>query len=161
MLHQPACQKALDLMNRRDASTSPSASGATRPGVVAVVDDDPCVSDAIQVWLNVLGVSASVHASAESLTQLMDDTSPQPLLRSSAGAAHTTALQGVILDINLGGMSGFDLAHRLRRQYPNLPIALITGRSRSELALLGAMPVNVPCLQKPFDLGALQAALFH
>lgn len=161
MSPQPACKKPFDLMNRSDASPNPAASDANRPGVIAVVDDDPCIADAIQVWLNVLGVSVSVHASAESLTQRLSQADQHPVLLGDNYTSPPKALQGVILDVNLGGMSGFDLAHSLRRQYPALPIALITGRSRSELALLGAMPVNVPCLQKPFDLGVLQAALFH
>lgn len=148
-------------MNRRDALHNSSENDAFGKGVIAIVDDDPCISDAIKIWLNLSGFTASVHASAESLTQSIDEASQQPLLRNSASALQASALVGVILDINLGGMSGFDLAHRLRHRYPDLPIALITGRSRSELALLGVMPVNVPCLQKPFDLGLLRAALFH
>jgi len=55
-----------------------------------------------------------------------------------------------------GGMSGLDLARKLREMRPTLPVVLMTGFSdcANEVAHDG-----FPVLRKPFDLTTLRAEL--
>ena len=53
-----------------------------------------------------------------------------------------------------GGISGIELARKVRERFPELPVLLTTGYSEQ----LGAMH-GFPVLQKPYELEALAGAL--
>jgi two-component system, NtrC family, sensor kinase len=60
----------------------------------------------------------------------------------------------VLTDIVMpGGMSGLDLAHELRRRFPDLPVLLTTGYSA---AAQEATQDGFPILSKPYHRKALQ-----
>lgn len=65
----------------------------------------------------------------------------------------------VITDLGMPGISGLELADRIHREHPNLPIAMITGwgtqLSKEEVALKGVRTV----LSKPFHLKDIRALL--
>lgn len=126
--------------------TSPSNGGLC----VAVVDDDPQILEVLSAWLLSLGVQPCSFESAEDLLAAMD-------LPSGALGARWA---GAIVDVNLKAMNGVDLAHRLRRWFPNIPLVIMTGMQADEVASLGKLPVKSIFLPKPFDLDALESALF-
>jgi DNA-binding response OmpR family regulator len=130
------------------------------PAGIAVVDDDATIGMALSGWLHILDMPWRVHGSAEAFMAHLRDADDAPLLGGPGGAAPAIALRGAVLDINLPGMSGFALAHRLRSRYPQLTIVLITALDGTEIECLGPLPPEVVCLQKPFDLRALHALLF-
>ena len=107
-------------------------------GVVAVVDDDPEIRQALAAWLGLCGLQGAEHPSAERLLAVLLDQDGQPELR--AEGVHATAL-------------------RLRGLAPGLPLALATALPEDETARYGAPPAGVRCLRKPVELDALEAAL--
>ncbi len=112
--------------------------------VMAIVDDDPQISRTLTMWVELLGMRASVHACGQSLLDAIHD--------------EATPLVGAVFDLTLPGMSGFELAKALRRLEPDLPLVAITGLAEHEMARHGTLPAGIPCLSKPFDLDALDLA---
>jgi FixJ family two-component response regulator len=73
--------------------------------------------------------------------------------------AHLDSVNGLILDIHLGGMSGFELRRRLSVAKSTIPVVFITAydddATRNEALDVGC----VDCLQKPFAAERLTEAL--
>ena len=114
-------------------------------GVVAIVDDDPQISMALKSWVDLLGLQATVHLSGESLLKACRDEHPR--------------LVGAVLDLDLPGVCGFELARLLRHAVPGLPIVIVTGMPEMERIHFGTPPSGITCLSKPFDLDAIEQAL--
>ncbi|MBY5717486.1 response regulator [Rhizobium leguminosarum] len=110
---------------------------------VAVVDDDASLRRSLGRLLNAYGFLAEEYASAEAF-----------LARDSK-----TAIDCLVLDIDLGGMSGIDLQRRLKAEGTTLPVIFITAL---ETASVKAEAEKVGCvayLQKQFSGAALIAAI--
>lgn len=118
--------------------------------LVALVDDDPQILDALSTWLHSIGLKPRSFANAESLLVALKD--PASLLSQS--------LAGAILDINLKEMHGVELAHLLRKSFPGIPLVMITALSSEEISQFGQLPPKAACLKKPFNLESLEDALF-
>ncbi len=109
---------------------------------VLVVEDNLPVADVCKSYLDQLGYDVEFASS------------PHDALRLLQGADHVDV---VLTDILMpGGMSGLDLARKLRQTRPSLPILLMTGFSdcANEVVRDG-----FPVLRKPFDLSALRSEL--
>jgi FixJ family two-component response regulator len=114
---------------------------------VIVVDDDPEMNLAIRRLLNAAGFEAETFPSAEALLD-------------AGTAARASCL---VLDINLPGLSGFELRRQLETAGATLPVIFITAYedpgSQAEAEHVGA----VAYLTKPFSgqrlLGAINQAL--
>lgn len=128
------------------AEADPSSGGVC----VAVVDDDPQILEVLSAWLLTLGVTPCSFESAEDLLAAIE-TPPGKLGAQWAGA---------ILDVNLKAIHGVDLAHRLRRLFPHIPLVMMSAMHPDEVADLGKLPAKAKFLPKPFDLDALESALF-
>ncbi|RFP15074.1 PAS domain S-box protein [Duganella sp. BJB475] len=107
---------------------------------VLLIEDD---EDALQVTvdsLEMLGCDVCAIASAEAAMPLLE----------------TRTFDVLLTDIHLPGMDGLALAHRLRRQQPDLKLVFVSGDSRvgGEVRQLGGS-----FLCKPFTLAALRTAL--
>jgi FixJ family two-component response regulator len=83
---------------------------------VAVVDDDASLCKALRRLLSGWDMQAVTYPSAEAF---LED-------------AHRPPLDCLILDIQLGGMSGFDLREQLRATGCSLPIVFITAQDERE-----------------------------
>ena len=145
---------------------SPPASQARRasdltpsPGLVAIVDDDPHIAQVLSQWLEFQGLRAACYPSGESLLQAVHEERGQCVLPPGVGDVATSRLTGAVLDLNLPGISGFELAAALRQIDPGLPLVIITALQTEERTRHGAPPPGVPCLKKPFDLDELEDAL--
>lgn len=132
---------------------------ATR-GAVAVVDDDIHISGALAWWLDLHGFHVTQHYSAESLLKAIHLEDGHLLTDVTKTNPIAYPLVGAVLDLNLPGITGFDLARTLRDMAPRLPLAIITALRDIERARYGTPPKDVRCLEKPFDLDALEYALF-
>ncbi len=115
---------------------------------VAVVDDDISVRESLESLIRSLGMVVIVFASAEEFL-------------NSAQPGKTDCL---ILDVQLPGMTGFELHHRLLASGFEVPVIFITAhgyddRARSE----AASDWTVAQLTKPFSedelLDAVNSAL--
>lgn len=122
-------------------------------GFVAVVDDDEHIAQAITLWLDMLGTRSQVFDSGESLFEALRASPVAP----SNGCAK--ALKAAILDLNLPGSNGIEIAHQLRRDHPKLPIVLVSAVHAGDLSRFGVMPEGVRFFKKPFELEELELAL--
>lgn len=107
---------------------------------LAVIDDDADVRSALARLLRSMGHNVRVFASAE-------EFEPE-------GAA----LDCLIVDVRLPGVSGLELAERLRTSSASLPIVLITGDSEW-VARDSTRAADTPWVTKPFDEVTLMAAI--
>jgi PAS domain S-box-containing protein len=116
-----------------------SAAGTAPHGRVLVVEDDMLVAELAAGMLGELGFEASVvHSAKEALERLNGD---RPTL--------------IFSDIVMpGGISGIELARKVRERFPELPILLTTGYSEQV-----AKSHGFPILQKPYELDSLASAL--
>jgi DNA-binding response OmpR family regulator len=128
--------------------------------IVAVVDDDPGILRALVSWLAYYQLRATHHSSGESLLSLLRARDGNLLMTVDVMDAVPFVLAGAVLDVNLAGISGMEVARRLRALCPHLPIVVVTALPADALDRYGVLPEGVQCLRKPFDLDALEAALF-
>jgi FixJ family two-component response regulator len=118
--------------------------GADRPGVVFIVDDDLSIRESLAALMQSVGWRCEAFASAEAF--LSREQAPAPSC--------------LILDANLPELSGLDLQRRLvaagRR---DMPVIFISGRSDIPTTVRAMKAGAVEFLTKPFDEGALLAAI--
>jgi len=111
--------------------------------LIAIVDDDESVRDALTSLLHSVGWQAEAFASAEAF-----------LL---SGQVHTTAC--LLLDIRLPGLSGLELQRQLRSSQARLPLIFLTAHGteamRAQTLQAGAMAF----FTKPFSDTALLEAI--
>lgn len=115
--------------------------------LIAVVDDDESVREALPDLLREFGFAALAFASA------------QEFLDSGC----VVQARCLILDIAMPGMSGLDLRRELLRRRQSVPIVFITAHEDEAQRRRMLEPGAVEFLFKPFSdtalLGAIQAAL--
>ncbi|WP_235919027.1 response regulator [Aureimonas psammosilenae] len=81
---------------------------------------------------------------------------PVPSVEEALGLIETKALDGAILDVNLGDEKAYPIADRLRQR--SVPFIFATGYEA------GAIPAaydNVPRVMKPVDMSLLAGLLFN
>jgi len=109
--------------------------GRRESQVIAVVDDDELMRDALRGLLKEAGVPACLFASAEELLE--------------SGQHYQAAC--LIADIRLPGMSGLDLQARLNADRIAIPIIFITAHGDEQLRIQALRSGAVEFLAKPFD----------
>ena len=116
------------------------SNGHAAAGRVLVVEDDMLVAELAAGMLSELGFEATVaHSAKEALDRLAGGEKPHL----------------VFTDIVMpGGISGIELARKVRDRFPELPILLTTGYSEQVSGRHG-----FPVLQKPYELDSLAGAL--
>lgn len=107
----------------------------TQVHMISIVDDDESVREATKGLVRSLGYAAATFASAEEFL--------------SSDRVHATSC--VIADVQMPGLSGIDLQHRLVAQGLRLPVIFVTAfpdeRTRRRAIDAGA----VDYLSKPFS----------
>jgi FixJ family two-component response regulator len=110
---------------------------------VAVVDDDPEMRAAIAALLSAFEYHAETFDSAE--TFLI--------------CASTSKANFLVVDIQLGGISGLEMAHQLAAQGFKFPIIFMTGCDDEELVCQTAEAGGITLLRKPFPAKLLIDAI--
>lgn len=107
------------------------------PHRVLVIDDDQLLVNAITRMLKRLGWDAhSANTSLEGLQVLRE---------------WGEELDVALVDISLGREHGLEAAEALWQEQPELPVVLMSGRSRNQLKdMLDGIPIS-GFLYKPFD----------
>ena len=122
---------------------------AARPGtpavngsqlVALVVDDEPMVGELMAMALGSQGWRTVVATAAE----------------EAAALARDQAIDLLVTDLQMPGMSGIDLATHLRKRHADLPVVLMSGWAGAT-ALELAQPFVF--LRKPFPLQGLLGAI--
>lgn len=107
---------------------------------VLIVDDEVELSEYTARYFNMSGVETAYRLDAKSAMEFFEE--------------NTCSL--VLLDINLGEDSGFDLCCNLRRT-TDIPIFFISARSAEDDMLLGLSIGGDDYICKPYSLGVLLA----
>ena len=113
------------------------------PSFIAVIDDDESMCQALSRLVQVAGYDVRTYFSAESF---LDDPDHH----------HT---RFVVADIQLRGMSGFDLQRRLQHERPGLPVAFITAHDEAATRAQARDSGCVAYLRKPFPGSLLIEAI--
>ena len=101
---------------------------------VAVVDDDASLRRSVGRLLNAYGFAAIEYASAEAF-----------LVRDPK-----TPIDCLVLDIDLGGMSGIELQRKLKGDGAKLPTIFITALEDTRLQTEAEQAGCIAYLRKPF-----------
>jgi CheY-like chemotaxis protein len=122
------------------ADTGQWMNGNRALGRVLIVEDDIFVAELASDMFGELGFESTITHSAK-----------EALERLAAGDRPKLVFSDVVMP---GGITGIELAHKLRERFPELPILLTTGYSEQVGATQG-----FPVLQKPYEMGALAGAI--
>ena len=111
--------------------------------MIGVVDDDPSVRKGLSRLLRSAGYAVTTFVSAE-------ECLAEPSL-ASVGC--------LVVDVHLGGMSGFELFQKLNQSGNRIPVIFITAHDES-VTREGLRAAGSPlCLRKPFDGNSLLASV--
>ena len=100
--------------------------------LVVVVDDDASVRDSLKVLLELEGFAVSVYAAGADLLE----------------AIELPPCACFVIDQDLPGMKGLDLAAHLRIRQISAPMILVTGLA-SKAVRARAADVGIPVIEKP------------
>jgi PAS domain S-box-containing protein len=108
--------------------------------IAVVVDDDPDMRDLLAGEVEELGFRVLVAHSAEQALDMID-----------------ARLDLMILDVQLPGINGVELADRLHDRFPGAATLYVSGAPESVLAPI--LPRTAVVLRKPFTLAELMSAV--
>ena len=107
-----------------------------------IVDDEKMLADSTSEYFNLFGVQTAVVYGADACEHFLKE--------------HSAEL--ILLDINLGDGSGFDLCKRLRER-TNIPILFLSARTSDDDKIIAMNIGGDDYIQKPYSLGVLIAKI--
>ena len=107
--------------------------------MVAIVDDDELIRDALQGLMRAAGFPSMAFASGEEFL--------------NSGELERTAC--LIADIRMPGMSGLELQSELKKDRHRIPIIFITAQGDEKMRMQALRAGAVKFLTKPLDRGVL------
>jgi FixJ family two-component response regulator len=114
-------------------------SSVKRVNLVAVVDDDDLLRDALRRLLKASGLGAISFESAEDLLN----------------SGRLSEIACLIADVRMPGISGLDLQARLKTERCTIPIIFITAHGDAKMRIQAMRDGAVEFLTKPFDNAVL------
>jgi FixJ family two-component response regulator len=117
--------------------------GYSAEHLVIVVDDDPKIRESLENLLKAAGFTAAVFPSAEETLQ-------------SGSLAQASCL---ITDVRMPGIQGLELQRLVKRDYPALPVIVITGHRDDHVRQNALSAGAASFLYKPFDPKTLLHAI--
>ena len=116
---------------------------ATPHGNVLIVDDDPDFGAVAQNLVEIEGYTASLAMSGDEALRL----------------CRSEPFDVVLLDLKLGATSGLDVLRDLRREWPELPVIVVTAHGSLETAAAAVREEAFDYIGKPFASAELLALL--
>jgi FixJ family two-component response regulator len=120
---------------------------STEAKIVAVVDDDPEMRTSVARLLSAFGFIAKTFDSAETFLV----------------CASTSNAACLVVDIQLGDISGVELAHQLTAEGFRIPIIFMTGLDDELIRTHAVDAGGIAVLRKPFAtemlIGAIKTAI--
>ncbi|MBR6256344.1 MAG: response regulator transcription factor [Lachnospiraceae bacterium] len=107
---------------------------------VLMIDDDELIARSTSEYFNIVGVKTAYVTSYDAAVEFMDKQEVSLLL----------------LDINLGDKSGFDLCKKIRENY-DMPILFISARTSDDDVLIALNIGGDDYIKKPYTLNILLA----
>src|SRR5262245_60476911 len=111
------------------------APGRGAPGSVLLVDDEPLILRSLRRTLEVEGYLTAFAESADAVDARLAESDPDV----------------VLLDLGLGCDGGLALLERLKREWPDIEVIVITGNATIESAVGCIRSGAFDYLAKPFD----------
>ncbi len=130
----------------RTRAQSPSEPLPAAPGaeLILVVEDEEIVRAWITRMLEQLGYRVVAVATAAAALDALE---------------REAAVDAVLTDLVMPGMSGWELVQQVRERRPGLPVLCMTGYSDDQVTRRGLFTPGVPVLHKPFTAEVLVRAL--
>jgi len=123
-----------------------SSPDPTKPTIL-LVDDDPAILEVLAMRLATEGYTVATASSAEEALDLVAATPPD----------------AVVSDLRMGEMSGLDLLEAIHRQWPAVPVIILTAHGDIASAVQAIRYGAFDFLEKPYDgmklVGRVRAAL--
>jgi FixJ family two-component response regulator len=111
--------------------------------LIAVVDDDQSVREALENLISSVGFEVKLFASAEAFLD-------------SAAPANTDC---AVLDLRLPGISGLELQRKLGADGQSIPVIIITANGNEKAQAEAVAAGAIAFLKKPFKEEVLLAAI--
>jgi PAS domain S-box-containing protein len=136
-----------DGISAREAPAPPPEPrrGDVRGSTVLLVEDEPLLRELVVEMLRSVAVSVLDASTADEAIERCAD--------------HPGAIDALITDLVMPGMSGRGLAEALTALRPGLRVLYVSGYPDEEIAARGILEPGMTFLQKPFTLEQLEAAL--
>ncbi len=119
-----------------------------QPPHVLVIDDDSAVLELVIEALTTHGMKVHPFSEGEEAMKLLAD----PM---------SPTFDLVLSDINMDGMDGFEVIHRVKAMKPNLPVVLMTGAASVEYTIRALRMGASNLFMKPLALRDLVKSVFH
>src|ERR1700722_3961386 len=113
------------------------------PGRVLIIDDDETMRHILEAELSQRGFRASSRASGDEGLALLA----------------TEDFDVVLTDVNMPGMTGVDLCHRIVSNREDLPVVVMTAFGNVETAVLAIRAGAYDFVTKPFEMEDLVLTL--
>jgi FixJ family two-component response regulator len=113
------------------------------PPLIGVVDDDASILQALRRLLGSAGFGVRTFGSGEELLAF----------------EHLKTIDCLVLDVQLGGLNGFELQERLDKALLAIPIIFITAHDDAPLRERARRAGAADYLRKPFDEQLLISAI--
>jgi CheY-like chemotaxis protein len=123
------------------SSSPPAAVARAGTETILVVEDDELMRDLVRDVLEMNGYSVLTAASSEEALREAEDSN----------------IDLVITDVVMPGMTGVDLAEKIREHHPRLQILFMSGYTDRALVARGVLEPGVNFISKPFSNRALTA----
>lgn len=107
---------------------------------VLMIDDDELIARSTAEYFNILGLKTAYVTSYDEAVRFLD----------------TDNVSLLLLDINLGDRSGFDLCKKIRENY-DMPILFISARTSDDDVIIALNIGGDDYIKKPYTLGVLFA----
>ena len=143
----PSVKSLPDTQHVNGSLNLPTPSELPHRKRILIVDDEPSLADLIQRLLQER-CQPEVAPSGRRALQIVAERGPQ-------------FFDVILCDLMMPGMTGMDLYSRVARQWPGLERRFIfmTGGAFTATAADFLSLARVPCIDKPFDVAPLRAAV--
>jgi DNA-binding NtrC family response regulator len=125
-----------------DERTSDSPRG-TAPMNILIVDDEPTIQEACGEVAHLMGMNATMVATAEEAIDILE----------------SSAVDIVLTDLMLPHTSGLELLKRVHDTHPNLPVIVLTQYGTIDSAVAATRMGAIDYVTKPFRIEELRARL--
>ena len=115
---------------------------------VLLIDDDEAVLEMVGEALNHYGMKVHSSTDGERAIRILQEPGAPPF-------------DLVISDINMEGLDGFDVIHRVKAVQSDLPVVLMTGQASLDYAIRAMRMGAVNLFQKPLTMRELVKSVFH
>jgi DNA-binding response OmpR family regulator len=120
----------------------------TKSPHVLLIDDDAAVLAMVSEMLTSFGMHIHAYADGRRALQALEDP-------------ESPAFDLVISDINMEGMDGFDVIHRVKAVHTKLPVVLMTATASLDYAIRAMRMGAANLFQKPLSIRELVNNVFH